>query len=594
MTGSVRRSTRLLAATLLATSLLAAVGGGSQATGPQGTPVGPNPASQGLGPHKLIKVQVLSFNDYHGHLDPPAGADATLGATLDPSLTKVGGSEYLSTELNQLRAGAQNSLTVAAGDLIGGSTFLSGLFHDEPSVETLEAMHLDVSSVGNHEFDEGLNELYRMQFGGCHPVDGCFVPGETYDGANFPWLAANVVFKDTGQPVLAPTWTKVIDGVKIGFIGMTLKGTPELVASQGIAGLEFKDEVATANAAARQLQKNNVQAIVVLVHEGGAQVVPAGKYNQCVGISGPIVQIAQNLDPAIDLVVTGHTHQPYVCDIPDPAGNPREVTSASSFGRVVTETWLTIDKFTRDVVRTATTSTNHLVVQETKDPAMTAIVDKWKALSAPIANRVVGTITADITNPGDRQVETSMQNLVADAFLGSTSAPANGGAVMAFVNPGGVRAALTYNQISGGELPGQVIYGEAWNVQPFGNYLATMDLKGSDVKLLLEQQFVPRGTRARLVLGVSAGLTYDWCLSAPFGSAVSNLELNGVPIDPTATYRVATNNFLATGTGDGFTAFANGTNRDSILTDDVTALASYLTANSPLAPTPTDRVNELP
>jgi 2',3'-cyclic-nucleotide 2'-phosphodiesterase (5'-nucleotidase family) len=336
-----------------------------------------------------------------------------------------------------------------------------------------------------------------------------------------------------------------------------------------------------------------VQAIVVLLHEGATQA-PTGRYDECVGIDGPVVQIAENLDPAIDLVVTGHTHQPYVCDIADPAGNPRQVTSASSFGRVVTETWLTVDKFTRDVVRSATVSTNHLVVRDTKDPVLTSIVDKWKALAAPIANRVVGTITATITNPGNRQQETSMQNLVADAILGSTSAPASGGAEIAFVNPGGVRAELVYDQISGGEQPGEVTYGEAWNVQPFGNFLATMDLTGADIKLLLEQQFFARPPRARLVLGVSDGLTYDWSVSAPFGSAVSNIRLNGVPIDPASTYRVATNNFLATGTGDGFTAFAQGTNRDSITTDDVTALATYLTANSPLAPTPTDRVNELP
>ena len=327
---------------------------------------------QGDGSQKLIPLQILSFNDYHGHLDPPAGLDATLGATLDPSGTLVGGSEYLSTKLTELRQGVEHSVTAAAGDLIGGSPFLSGLFHDEPSVETLEAMKLDVSSVGNHEFDEGLTELYRMQFGGCHPVDGCYFPEAPYDGAAFPWLAANVTFEETGETVLPPTWTKVVEGVKVGFIGMTLEGTPELVAARGIEGLSFNDEVESANAAAAHLQQRNVDAIVVLLHEGGLQT---GTYQDCAGISGPIVDIAQNLSPAIDLVITGHTHQPYVCTIDDPAGNPRQVTSASSFGRVVTETSLMIDKKSRDVVRSLTTSTNHLVTRTTADPALTEIIN---------------------------------------------------------------------------------------------------------------------------------------------------------------------------------------------------------------------------
>jgi 2',3'-cyclic-nucleotide 2'-phosphodiesterase (5'-nucleotidase family) len=544
---------------------------------------------QGKGPHKLIRVQVLSFNDYHGHLDPPAGTDATLGAVLDPSGTPVGGSEYLSTKLTQLRAGVEHSVTATAGDLIGGSPFLSGLFHDEPSVETLEAMKLDVSSVGNHEFDEGLTELYRMQRGGCHPEDGCYFPDAPYDGAAFPWLAANVTFEETGRTVLPPTWTKVVDGVKVGFIGMTLEGTPELVAARGIVGLSFNDEVESANAAAARLQQNNVDAIVVLLHEGGAQ---AGTFQQCVGISGPIVQIAQNLSPAIDLVVTGHTHQPYVCSIADPDGNPRPVTSASSFGRVVTETWLTIDKKTRDVVRSLTTSTNHLVSRTTADPALTAIVNKWKAVAAPIANQVVGTITETITNPGNRQIETAMQNLVADGILAATQAPEDGGAQIGLVNPGGVRAELVFNQISGGEQPGEVTYGEAFAVQPFGNFLVSMDLTGAQVIAVLEQQFFPRPPRAQLVLGVSNGLTFDWNQSAPQGSRVSNVALNGVPIDPAATYRVATNNFLADG-GDGFTVFREGTRRIGGV-DDLTAFISYLEANSPVSPPSINRINEVP
>lgn len=538
---------------------------------------------------RQVALQILSFNDYHGYLDPPSGTDATLGAALDPAGTQVGGAEYLSSTLAGLRSDARNSLTVAAGDLIGGSPFLSGLFHDEPSVETLEAMHLDVSSVGNHEFDEGLTELKRMQFGGCHPVDGCYFPDDPYDGADFPWLAANVTYTGTRRTVLPATWTKKVEGVRVGFIGMTLEGTPELVAARGIEGLTFKDEVRTANAAAKRLRHKGVEAIVVLLHEGGAQT---GTYDQCVGISGPVVEIAQNLSPSIDLVVTGHTHQPYVCTIDDPAGKPRQVTSASSYGRVVTETTLTLDRRSGDVVRSRTTSTNHLVTRTSADPAQTAIIAKWKEISAPIANRVVGSITQTITNPGNRQQETAMQNLVADGILAATREPADGGAQLAVVNPGGVRAELVYDQQSGGEQPGQVTYGEAFQVQPFGNFLISMDLTGAQVIAMLEQQFQPRPPRAQLVLGISNGLTYDWTQSAPQGSRVSNVRLNGTPIDPAATYRVATNNFLADG-GDGFTTFTQGTNRVGGV-DDLTAFVNYLGADGPVAPPSTDRVNELP
>lgn len=554
---------------------------------------------QGKGRDKLIQLQVLSFNDYHGYLEAPTGGDNTLGAALDPTLTPVGGSEFLSSKLTELRASARNSVTVAAGDLIGGSTFLSGLFHDEPSVESLEAMKLDVSGVGNHEFDEGLDELYRMQNGGCHPVEGCYFPEAPYDGADFPWLAANVTFDDTGKTVLPPTWTKVVEGVKVGFIGMTLEGTPELVSAVGIQGLSFNDEVESANAAAAQLRRNNVSSIVVLLHEGGAQ---AGTYNQCTGISGPVVEIAENLDPAIDLVVTGHTHQPYVCTIDDPAGNPRQVTSASSFGRVVTETTLTINKFTRDVVRSATVSQNHLVARVNPDPALTAIIQKWKTIGDPIGNRVIGEITEDITNPGNRTQETAMQNLVADGLLAATAAPENGGAQIAVVNPGGVRASLSFAPPPGStQQPGDVTYAEAYAVQPFGNFLVTMDLTGAQLKSMLEQQFFARGTRPQLVLGVSDGLTFDWLQSqsVPQGSRVANLKFMGVPVEDGVIYRVATNNFLADG-GDGFTVFRDGANRisgvldaDGQVVDDLDALVNYISANSPLSSPGTSRINEV-
>ncbi len=540
---------------------------------------------------KDVQLQVLSFNDFHGHLAPPSGTDATLGATLDPTKTEVGGAEYLSSTLDQLRADAKYSHTVTAGDLIGGTPFLSGLFHDEPTVESLNAMGLDVSGVGNHEFDEGVTELLRMQRGGCHPEDGCYEPWRAggYPGADFPWLAANVVRERTGRTVLPGTWVTKVKGIKVGYIGMTLEDTPTLVAQSGIQGIEFRDEVETANRAARELRRRGVQTIIVLLHEGGLQT---GTYQQCTGISGPIVEIAENLHPEIDLVVTGHTHQPYVCNIPDPAGKERMVTSASSFGRVVTETTLAINPRTGDVRRGMTTAINHLVTRTiAPDPVQTEILGRWTAASAPIANEVVGSISADLARSANRDTEAPLANVIADAQLAATAAPAVGGAQIALMNPGGVRADLTYAQISGGEQPGQVTYGEAFAVQPFGNLLVTMDLTGAQIERLLEQQHITGrpGGRNRLIFGVSEGFAFTFDPAGPEGDKISpaSITLNGTPLDPTATYRIVTNNFLADG-GDAFTVFREGIDRIGG-GDDLEALVDYLGANPALSP-PADRI----
>jgi 5'-nucleotidase len=554
------------------------------------------PAIAGAAPSKgnpnLTTVQLLSFNDYHGHLE---ASDPPLSKTLDPTQTPVGGAEYLATALKDLRAKAPggNSLTVAAGDLIGGSPFLSGLFHDEPSVESLNAMHLDVSSVGNHEFDEGTTELLRMQNGGCHPVDGCYFPDAPYGGADYQYLAANVVKKDGTGTLLPSTWVKSIGGTKVGFIGMTLEGTPTLVDPAGVANVEFKDEVQTANAQARVLKKQGVKSIVVLLHEGG---VNAGTYQQCVGVSDPILTIAKTMTPEVDAIVTGHTHMPYVCHIPDPAGNPRLVTSAASYGQVVTETDLVINTRSGEVDRGRSTATNHLVARTVaKDATQTAIIAKWNALSGALGARVVGSNTEDILGDsnGNRGIETPMGDLVADAILWGTSAPANGGAQIAFMNIGGVRASLRYAP-KYTEGPGQITYKESYDVAPFGNILTTLDLTGAQIQAVLEQQYIVGrpGGRDALALGVSKGFSYTWDATKPAGSRVvpGSMTLNGTPIDLAATYRVGTINFLANG-GDSFTAFTAGTN---LLggNEDLANLVAYFGANPGLT-SPTDRVTGL-
>ena len=581
---STRR--RVLGAGIAATALAAFVAGTPALATDK-----PTPPMAGNGQGPLQSVQLLSFNDYHGHLE---ATDGPLSKVLDPSQTAAGGVEHLATALETLRKDAPKgrSLTVAAGDLIGGSPFLSGLFHDEPSVESLNTLGLDVSSVGNHEFDEGTTELLRMQYGGCHPKDGCYFQNAPYAGADFQWLAANVVKKDGSGTLLPGTAVKKLDGIKIGFIGMTLEATPTLVDPAGVASVDFTDEVETANAQAKVLKKQGVEAIVVLLHEGGYQT---GTYQGCTGISDPIKTIAQTMTADVDMLVTGHTHQPYVCSIPDPAGNPRLVTSAASYGQVVTDTNLVVDRRTGDVDRAHTSAVNVLVSRAAypKDPAQTAIIDKWNTLAGDLGQRVVGSNDEDILGDSStcRCAETPMGDLLADAILWGTKAPENGGAQISFMNIGGVRSTFTFAP-KYTEGAGQITYKEAYDVAPFGNLLVSMDLTGAQIKQVLEEQYQPvpaRGSRPTLALGVSAGFTYTWDASKPQGSRVvaGSMSLNGTPMSMTATYRVSTLNFLANG-GDLFTGFTAGTN---LLggAEDLANLVSYL-ENTPHLKAPADRV----
>ncbi len=557
-------------------------------------------------------VQILSFNDYHGHLEANDTPQSPLPATTPP----VGGVEYLATHIEQLRAKQPDStLTVAAGDLIGGSTFLSGLFQDQPSVESLNELGLDVSSVGNHEFDEGLTELRRMIQGGCQPAPkGCFKDANgndiPYGGTDFSYLGANVVQKSNGQnlPWLPGTTIKKVQGAPIGFIGMTLEATDSLVNPAGVSAVDFLDEVETANAQAAVLKSRGVESMVVLLHEGGYQ---SGTYNDCVGISDPIKTIAERLDPEIDLVVTGHTHQPYVCSINDPAGNPRLVTSAASYGQVLTETHLKINVATKEVVRGLSTAKNLLVTRDVaKDAGETAIINFWKPLAAALGAQVVGRNNEDILGDSGtcRCEETPMADLVADAILFGTKDAEDGGAQLALMNTGGVRASFRVVP-KYAEQPNEITYAEAYDVAPFNNILVTFDMTTEQIEATLNQQYQrisARGSRPMLSLGVSNGFTYNWVwegatpapntqpTTATTGGHVEpgSMALNGVALVPGQTYRVGTLNFLADG-GDSFTAFKAGTNRLGG-PEDLANLVAYLEANKESGlNAPASRINGL-
>ncbi|MBT2387481.1 bifunctional UDP-sugar hydrolase/5'-nucleotidase [Streptomyces sp. ISL-11] len=557
-------------------------------------------------PHgRTVDVQLLSFNDLHGNLEPPQGSSGTVSETQPDGTTKAipaGGVEYLANSLRTARKGHPYSVTAAAGDLIGASPLMSGLFHDEPTIEAMNKVGLDVTSVGNHEFDEGRTELTRMQKGGCHPTEGCFEKGKKFRGADFPYLAANVTDEKTGKPILKPYTVWQRGGVKIGFIGVTLEGTPDVVTAEGVKGLKFADEVETINKYAKELNRQGVKSIVALIHEGG---MPAsGSYNfDCdtpgagAGISGPIVDIAKKISPQVDALVTGHTHAAYTCTIPDPSGAPRTVTSAASFGRLYTDTTLTYDRRTKDIVRTAVKSPrtgNHVVNRDQPKAAdMTALVDRWKKLAAPVANKPVGYISADINGRGSEAYEKPLGDVIADAQLEGLAPADKGGAQIAFMNPGGIRSDLAH-KASGGEGDGVVTYGEAFTVQPFTNNMTTVDLTGDKVIALLQQQVSGPNQADPKILQISKGLTYTLDLRKTGAERVdpASVKLNGTAIDPARTYRVTANAFLAGG-GDGFPAFKDGTNR-RVGASDLDVFTAYLTkhssATAPLAPPKADRI----
>src|SRR6202030_4237784 len=394
--------------------------------------VAPEPASRAMAQAASVDLRILAINDFHGYLRPSPGGIRI--ADPDDKTKKIavpaGGAEHMATLVKKLRQDHTNTIFVAAGDLIGASPFLSAMFHDEPTIESMSMMGLEIASVGNHEFDEGKDELLRMQNGGCHPVDKCQGP-HPFLGAKFHYLAASTIDKSTGKTIFPPYEIREFEGIPVAFIGLTLKGTPGIVSPLGVAGLEFRDEADTVNALVPELKARGVEAIVVLIHEGG---FPTGDYNECPGISGPIVDIVKKLDRAVDVVISGHTHQAYVCQI-----DGRLVTSGDKYGTIVTPIDLKLDPATRDVV---SAKADNVIVRTSvyaKDPEQTALLEAYDKVAAPIADRRAGAITETLSRTPNEAGESALGDIIADAQLAATSAAASGGAVIAFTNPGGVR-----------------------------------------------------------------------------------------------------------------------------------------------------------
>jgi 5'-nucleotidase len=532
-------------------------------------------------PPPPLKVQLLSVNDFHGHLEPTQ----TISRTGDPlDRVPAGGAEYLAANLRKLRARMRHTVFVASGDLIGGSPLLSSLFHDEPSIEMFNKLGLWVSSVGNHEFDEGQAELLRMQHGGCHPDDGCG-DGNGFTGAKFRYLAANVTRKSDGKPFFPPYAIRKIQGVKIGFIGETTKLTPHMISPTASAGLRFRDEAQTANHYARVLKHKGVRAIVLLLHEGGrpAKGVKDFSPNSCPSITGRVLDIIRETSPAVDLFLTGHSHVPYNCVI-----GGRRVTSAGAYGRLITRVKLQLSRRTGEVQHID--AYNWVVGQDVPPaPDMTAMLARYDRIAGPMIGRLVGRLAHSAGRGRDRSGQSRMGSLVADAQRQST------GAAAAFVNGGMIRAGLPR---------GDITYGRAFTSQPFGTSLVTLTLSGSQIHELLRQQWCGRASQN--ILMVSAGVTYSWSRSAAklltgapcdksSADPIIDLRINGIAVQPWMAFRVTVNSSVGGG-GGGFGVLHGG--RDPVDgSNDVDALADYLGSSltgPPIEPPVRDRITRVP
>jgi len=566
-----------------------------------------------------VTVSLISFNDFHGNLLPTGGSVMVVDPKTEKA-TKVpaGGVAYLSTLIKNLKAtNPGNTLVVAAGDLVGASPQVSGMFHDEPAIDAMNHIGLDISTVGNHEFDKGKSELLRLQNGGCFPktadntrgivgVDTCMNDGK-FSGAKFRYLAANVIDQKSGDTLFPPYAVRSVAGVKIGFIGVTLKDTPAVVTPAGVAGLRFADEASTINGLVPVLKRQGVVFIVVLMHQGAETSAVTINDKSCPGFNGDVIKIADKLDPAVEVVITGHTHEEFICKRPD----GKLITQAGNYGRMATKIDLAVNPVTGKVLKKD--ANNHVVVNEMvlhdrndhpiplpegyaplpKDKELDAMVQRYAALTAKRAEVVVAQLASPLDRKANSAGESTLGDVVADAYLFGSSdvSYADKAAQIAFVNPGGIRTDMTSSL--------KVTYGQLYSVHPFNNNLVTMDLTGAQILRLLEQQWESPQPPGGRILSVSSGFTYTWDANQPEGAApgkgkrivVDSIKLNGIPLDLAKSYRVTVNSFMASG-GDNFTVLEKGKRmQDGEL--DLDVLTAYFKSRKIVTLPATNRITRI-
>jgi len=510
------------------------------------------------------EIQLVTLNDFHGNIEASKYVWAS-AYTPDERTIQAGGIDTIGAALQAWRKQDPQLLLVGAGDLIGASPAMSSMWADEPTIGAMNLLGMRASSVGNHEFDQGRMELLRQQKGGCaspRPDKACKFEG-TYDGAKFQYLAANVIDMVTRKPVLPAYKIETAHGVKIGFIGTVLRDTAESALASGIAGLDFVDEADAINRQLPELRKQGVGVFVVLIHQGGRTI---DKFDQqdCANLTGPIVDVVKRLDPAIRLVVSGHSHKGYLCKV-----DGRLVTQSDMGGHVMSRIKLTVD--TNSNTLRDLSATQEVMVPGTwpADPALDAYLKKIRDRSTAALARPVATLAVpSVKREKEHDRESALGDLVADSML---HAGRRFGAQIALQNPGGIRQDLDAG-------PGnRVTMGQAQMVLPFGNKLVAMNLRGAQIVELLEEQWLGGRDATRGLLQVSEGFSYEWDAKQPEGRKVvaGSVMLNGVPLEMASSYRVVTNNFLAEG-GDGFPGFVKGAGRAATDIRDIDALTDYL------------------
>ena len=516
-------------------------------------------------PVATTEISIFSINDFHGHIQPKSPTPL-MPRLPDPKTGEIkpqaaGGAAYLATVLDGLRAQRPNSVFVAAGDLMGASPQLSALLSDEPTLSALNAMGLDASSLGNHDLDAGLTELLRKTRGECAP-SGCVWP--EFRGAAFPYLAVNMLDAETGKTVLPTHKIVTVGGMKIALVGAVTKDTPKVIVAKAIRGLRFIDEADAMNALIPQLRAEGAQLLVAMMHEGSVTEGPANDPTYaCEGLRGRGADIAQRLDPAYGIIISGHTHNAYTCKI-----NGRLLVQAGSFGGWITESRLKVTA-TGQVVDAQ--AVNYPVLQgaNAPNPAFVALVQRAAELTNAVRNRPINTLSQGaVRNPVAPYGDSTLGNLITDAQL--AYAKKRGVADVAMINSGGIRADLTV------EAGKPVTMGDLFAIQPFSNELVVMTLTGAQLRELVVRQ-LPKTTAPRRFAQVSNNFRFQWSQAADGTPTLERLTLDGQPLVDTKDYRVVVNNFMAEG-GDDLSVFRQG--RDKVnLGVDLDALVEWVAEN---------------
>lgn len=524
------------------------------------------PASAQVPAHAPLEINLVAINDFHGNLEPsnynykPAGAEKA-------EKIQAGGIPTLGGALDAWRKEDKDLLFVAAGDLVGASPALSSMWADEPSIEAMNRMGLVASALGNHEFDQGPKELLRQQNGGCdspRPAKACKLAPD-FKGAQFRYLAANVIDQRTGKTLVQPWRVVEVKGVKVGFVGAVLQGVPSVAVGSAIKGLTFLDEADSINKALPAMRAAGAQVFVVLIHEGG-HTTDAFDQPDCANLKGAIVDIVKKLDPAIRLVISGHSHTGYLCKV-----DGRVVTQADAMGHLMTRIRMQVDPATGRVEDIAVRNVVMDPTQIAPDPQLAAYLADVHAHSEAALAKPVAHIAAPVLpRKGSPAGEMPLGDVIADSAVAATR---DQGVQIGFMNPGGIRRDL---DASGGV----VSYGQAQAVLPFGNTLVVFDLTGAQLVRALEEQWDRPASSEPTILQVSQGLSYAWDASQPAGKRIvpGSVKVNGVPVDADKTYRVVANNFLAEG-GDNIPSFGKGVNRVATSIVDLDALIAWLKAH---------------